>query len=131
MRNVSVAAREWKGEVVFLRKLVRAARAARSASRWPSSLACRATVVARARAILETLEADGGRRGGGSPRPVAPADSEPAAAAGAVRGGGTPPPPELAAAMIERIRAIDPDELTPRAAYDLVAELVKKLTTST
>jgi len=40
------------------------------------------------------------------------------------------PTPELAA-LIERIRGLDPDELTPRAAHDLVAELVKKLTTLT
>ena len=92
VRNVSVAAREWKGEVVFLRKLAPGG-ASRSFGVEVAKLAgLPATVVARARAILRTLEADGGAAGAGAlPRPVAPADSEPAAQLGLFSWGGTPP----------------------------------------
>ncbi len=128
VRNVSVAAREWKGEVVFLRKLTPGG-ASRSFGVEVAKLAgLPAPVIARARAILRTLEADGDAGGGDLPRPVVPAASEPATQLGLFAGPGAQPPPELVA-LLERLRAIDPDELTPRAAHDLVAELVKKLTT--
>ena len=63
VRNVSVAAREWKGEVVFLRKLTPGG-ASRSFGVEVARLAgLPAEVVARARAILATLEGDGGADG--------------------------------------------------------------------
>jgi DNA mismatch repair protein MutS len=131
VRNVSVAAREWKGEVVFLRKLTPGGTSRSFGVEVAKLAGLPPTVIARARAILRTLEADGGAAGAGGalPRPVAPADSEPATQL-ALFGGVGRPTPELAA-LIERIRGLDPDELTPRAAHDLVAELVKKLTTLT
>ena len=92
VRNVSVAAREWKGEVVFLRKLTPGG-ASRSFGVEVAKLAgLPASVVARARAILRTLEADGGAAGAGGdlPRPVAPAESEPAAQLALFAGAGTP-----------------------------------------
>ena len=62
VRNVSVAAREWKGEVVFLRKLT-AGGASRSFGVEVAKLAgLPPTVVDRARAILRTLESDAARQ---------------------------------------------------------------------
>ena len=69
VRNVSVAAREWKGEVVFLRKLRRAAqplvrRRGRQA-RGPAARRRRA----RARHPAHARGAGGGRRRGRAPAP--------------------------------------------------------------
>src|SRR5204862_2779267 len=84
VRNVSVAAREWKGEVVFLRKLTPGG-ASRSFGVEVAKLAgLPPAVIDRARAILRTLEADGGRAGAnaGLPRPVVPAEAEESAQLG-------------------------------------------------
>jgi len=133
VRNVSVAAREWKGEVVFLRKLA-AGGASRSFGVEVAKLAgLPAVVVDRARAILRTLESEGGARGAEVPHPVAPASAEPAPQLGLTFGlpRATPDPAAGAAAeVLAELRAVDPDELSPRAALDLVARLTKKLTPS-
>jgi DNA mismatch repair protein MutS len=135
VRNVSVAAREWKGEVVFLRKLT-AGGTSRSFGVEVAKLAgLPPAVIARARAILRTLEAPPvagglGAASGDLPRPVVPD----AAAAEAGQLGLFVSPPALGPAAealgaewIERLRSLDPDELSPRAAHDLLCELVKKL----
>ncbi|HSZ81331.1 MAG TPA: DNA mismatch repair protein MutS [Polyangia bacterium] len=133
VRNVSVAAREWKGEVVFLRKLA-AGGASRSFGVEVAKLAgLPAVVVDRARAILRTLESEGGAgaRGAEVPHPVAPARAEPAPQLGLAFGAPRATPDPAAAAVAEvlaELRAVDPDELSPRAALDLVARLTKKLT---
>jgi DNA mismatch repair protein MutS len=146
VRNVSVAAREWKGEVVFLRKLSPGG-ASRSFGVEVAKLAgLPSAVVDRARAILKTLEADGdvGVRSADAPHPVAPAS---AAAEGTPQLGlfggsrvqaspSAAPLPggvssEAVAEVIEALRAIDADDLSPRAALDLVARLTKKLTSPT
>ena len=136
VRNVSVAAREWKGEVVFLRKLA-AGGASRSFGVEVAKLAgLPPAVVDRARAILRTLESEGGAgaRGAEVPHPVAPASAEPAPqlglAFGAPRATTAPPDPGAVAAaeVLAELRAVDPDDLSPRAALDLVARLTKKLT---
>jgi DNA mismatch repair protein MutS len=130
VRNASVAAREWKGEVVFLRKLT-AGSANRSFGVEVARLAgLPSGVVDRARAILRTLESDAPPVGANVPRPVVPAEAEvspqlglfaaPAATAGV--------PERALAEVVARLKAVDPDELSPRAAHDLVAELAKKLT---
>jgi DNA mismatch repair protein MutS len=135
VRNVSVAAREWKGEVVFLRKL-QAGGTSRSFGVEVAKLAgLPPNVVARARAILRTLEAPGaGDATAGLPRPVVPGAAE---AGVSQLGLFTPAPgpapargPEDAALqeLLGRLRAVDPDELSPRAAHDLLSELVRKLT---
>jgi DNA mismatch repair protein MutS len=134
VRNVSVAAREWKGEVVFLRKLTPGG-ANRSFGVEVARLAgLPPAVVDRARAILRTLEADAGPVGANVPRPVVPADAEGSPQLGLFSG--APPPagvtPDGAVAeVLARLREVDPDELSPRAAHDLLAELAKKLTTPT
>ena len=132
MRNVSVAAREWKGEVVFLRKLTPGG-ASRSFGVEVAKLAgLPPPVIDRARAILRTLESESGPRSADLPRPVAPADAEPIAAARLVRAATTAPAADpMSPALTEvaaTLRATDPDELSPRAAHDLVTALVKKLT---
>jgi DNA mismatch repair protein MutS len=122
VRNVAVAAREWKGEIVFLRKLTPGG-ASRSFGVEVAKLAgLPPPVIDRARAILRTLESEAGPRSADLPRPVAPADAEPTAQLGLF--GGNPVLAEVAATL----RATDPDELSPRAAHDLLAALVKKLT---
>jgi DNA mismatch repair protein MutS len=145
VRNVSVAAREWKGEVVFLRKLA-AGGASRSFGVEVAKLAgLPATVVDRARAILRTLESDGAGAGGGEvPHPVAPEAAAPGPQLGLAFGAPAPrtplsgpgasesaplaPTPDGAVAeVIAALRGVDPDDLSPRAALDLVARLTKKL----
>jgi DNA mismatch repair protein MutS len=134
VRNVSVAAREWKGEVVFLRKL-QAGGTSRSFGVEVAKLAgLPPAVIARARAILRTLEAPGG--GGPAadlPRPVVPGAAE----AGVGQLGlfmpspapsGAGPRDEALREILDCLRAVDPDELSPRAAHDLLSELVRKLT---
>ena len=135
MRNVSVAAREWKGEVVFLRKLT-AGGTSRSFGVEVAKLAgLPPAVIARARAILRTLEAPGGGAPADLPRPVVPGAAE----AGVSQLGLFAPPPASPSAapvmedpavreVLDRLRAVDADELSPRAAHDLLAELVRKLT---
>jgi DNA mismatch repair protein MutS len=144
VRNVSVGAREWKGEVVFLRKLTPGG-ASRSFGVEVAKLAgLPPPVVARARAILRTLEAPSGETGGASrddrPRPVVPdaADLgagqlglfEPLSAASSGSPSAAPGgfPVALVTELIERLRGVNPDQLTPRAAHDLVSDLVRKLT---
>src|SRR5450432_475253 len=76
VRNVSVAAREWKGEVVFLRKL-QAGGTSRSFGVEVAKLAgLPPAVIARARAILRTLEAPGAGASDDLPRPVVPGAAE-------------------------------------------------------
>ena len=134
VRNVSVAAREWKGEVVFLRKL-QAGGTSRSFGVEVAKLAgLPPAVIARARAILRTLEAPGvGVVTADLPRPVVPGAAE--AGVGqlglfAPPAGPAAPTPEDASfrEILDRLRAVDPDELSPRAAHDLLSELVRKLT---
>jgi DNA mismatch repair protein MutS len=133
VRNVSVAAREWKGEVVFLRKLT-AGGTSRSFGVEVARLAgLPAAVIARARAILRTLEApEGPAAPVDLPRPVVPGAAE--AGVGQLglfapaSPGGAAPGDAAAREVIDRLRAVDPDELSPRAAHELLEELVRKLT---
>ena len=125
VRNVSVAAREWKGEVVFLRKLVPGG-ANRSFGVEVAKLAgLPAAVVTRAGAILRALEAQpvAGRAG---PAQLGLWGTAPGASA---------PPPEAAppqplSEIADALQAVDPDDLSPRAAHQLLVELKRKLTPS-
>jgi len=130
VRNVSVAAREWKGEVVFLRKLT-AGNASRSFGVEVAKLAgLPPAVIDRARAILRTLEADAPAAGADVPRPVVPAEAEAGAQLGlftAVAAAAGVPEQALSE-VVTRLKGVDLDELSPRAAHDLLAELAKKLT---
>jgi DNA mismatch repair protein MutS len=113
VRNVTMAVREWEGDVVFLHEVVPGA-ADRSYGIQVARLAgLPEPVLARARQVLSALES----RSSGSPAPML--DDLPLFRA-------APPPkkPEINPldAMLDAIR---PDELTPKLALDLVYELKK------
>jgi DNA mismatch repair protein MutS len=134
VRNVSVAAREWQGEVVFLRKLTPGGTSRSFGIEVARLAGLPDAVVARARTILDHLEDNAGNGRGTSPgpklarpeqdqlpqlslfdqplaKPIAPTPTDPAEH-------------EVLAAL----RAADLDGLSPRAAWDLLAEMRKKLT---
>ncbi|MGR3363040.1 MAG: DNA mismatch repair protein MutS [Maritimibacter harenae] len=124
VENATIAVKEWEGEVIFLHEVIRGA-ADRSYGVQVAKLAgLPASVVERARIVLEALE-KGEREGGGAQKAliddlplfsaVAP-EPAPAAATG--------PSP-----LDEKLAQIHPDELTPREALDLVYQL-KALSTS-
>ncbi|TPE52561.1 DNA mismatch repair protein MutS [Amaricoccus solimangrovi] len=120
LRNATVAVREWEGDVIFLHE-VREGAADRSYGVQVARLAgLPRAVVERARVVLDTLE-QGDREPGGKAKTlvddlplfsvVARSPSPVAAAA----------PP--ASAAEERLRAVHPDELSPREALALVYDL--------
>ena len=88
------------------------------------------TVVERARAHLAHARVGRRRRRRDVPRPVAPAEAEPTAQLGFSRPRPPPPasPDRRARGRRRPPEGLDPDELSPRAAHDLLAELTKKLT---
>jgi len=123
--NAHVSAREWKDDIVFLRKIV-SGRSDRSYGIQVARLAgLPAGVVARAKEILRGLERDELSRGGrptlsgtaGDPRTDQP--SLFAAPAGEKQ--------DVAEtdAIARRLRDIDVDGITPRQALELLAELKK------
>jgi DNA mismatch repair protein MutS len=131
VRCAAVAAREWKGDVVFLRKLVPGS-ASRSFGVEVAKLAgLPAGVIDRARTILRTLESEAAPTAD-VPRPLAPGDAEQAGQMG-LFGHPGPAPTRVSTSGVEAevigaLRAVDPDDLSPRAAHDLLTELAKKLT---
>ncbi|MGR3627558.1 MAG: DNA mismatch repair protein MutS [Limimaricola sp.] len=115
--TATVAVREWQGEVIFLHE-VRRGTADRSYGVQVARLAgLPASVVERARVVLQALE-QGEREGGGRKQTLI--DDLPLFAA-------MPPEPAPApaapSAVEERLRGLHPDELTPRAALELLYEL--------
>jgi len=115
--NYHVAAREWKDDIIFLRKIV-AGRSDRSYGIQVARLAgLPAAVVKRAREILAALERDELSRGG---RPSL---------------SGTPGDPQRQLALFQaaaaddpirqRIAALDVERMTPLEALTLLAELKK------
>ena len=115
--NFHVAAREWKDDIIFLRKIVRALG---QELRHPGGATCRPppAVIERARAILGALERDELTRGG---RP-------------SVSGTATDPQQQLGLfqsapaddRLRERLSAVDVDRITPIEALGLLAELKKE-----
>jgi DNA mismatch repair protein MutS len=119
--NYSVAAREHEGDVVFLHRLVEGA-ASRSYGIAVARLAgVPEPVLARARAILGALESGA---------------ALPSGRHASLRARGRGPSPQLdlfapakgaldeaAAPVMDTLRAIDPDRLTPIEALQLVAKL--------
>ena len=135
VHNVSVAAREWKGEVVFLRKLTPGGTSRSFGIEVGKLAGLPASVVGRARAILERLQLDASSpRRPDEPHPAAPGQGESpqlglfGARAQKITAG--PPSPEAGGEreVVVALRAVDLDGLSPRAAWDLLAELQKKLT---
>jgi DNA mismatch repair protein MutS len=142
VRNVSVAVREWQGEIVFLHRLVEGG-ASRSYGIEVARLAgLPPQVVGRARDILALLEAGDGAAGEppahGAPRvqnqqlalfstPGAPQPEE----GRRRKGNGQKPPPGPVNGkeqdVLHRLRQLDCDGLTPRDALNLLAELREHL----
>jgi DNA mismatch repair protein MutS len=117
--NAHVAAREWKDDIIFLRKIV-PGRSDRSYGIQVARLAgLPASVISRAREILGGLERDELSRGG---RPTLSGSA------------GDPQSPQLGLfaqaaegdnEIAKRLRAVDIDETTPRQALELLAEFKK------
>ena len=122
--NFHVSAREWKDDIIFLRKIV-PGRSDRSYGIQVARLAgLPLPVIERARAILAALERDELTRGG---RPsVSGTPVEPQQQMGLFQ---APPGEnvEEAGPLREKIAAIDVDRLTPMDALTLLAELKKEL----
>ncbi len=111
LATVTVAAREWKGELVFLHE-VRPGAADKSYGLAVARLAgVPAPVLARARGVLTRLEANrdktGGLAAGLTDLPLF----------------GAAPPEPVGDVVRARLAAIDPDAISPREALDLLAEL--------
>jgi DNA mismatch repair protein MutS len=136
VRNVSVAAREYQGDVVFLRKLTPGGTSRSFGIDVAKIAGMPADVVTRARQILTVLESGSVAAGQvDRPRLAVPIDaagpqlglfgSRPGIAASAPAG---PQDSPDVAEVVAALRALDPDGLTPRQALDLLAEFKKKLT---
>ncbi|MEY8803171.1 DNA mismatch repair protein MutS [Leisingera sp. XS_AS12] len=113
--NATVAVKEWEGEVIFLHE-VRKGAADRSYGVQVAQLAgLPASVVARARDVLDMLE-KGSREGGGKVQ----IDDLPLFAAA------PPPQPKPSAApspVLELLDGIHPDDLSPREALEALYKL--------
>src|SRR5205823_9476846 len=115
--NFHVAAREWKDDIIFLRKIV-PGRADRSYGIQVARLAGLPRVVTdRAREILSALERDELARGGRPSVSGTPTDLR------QQLGLFQAPPPDDA--LRRRIAALDVDRMTPLDALTMLAELKK------
>lgn len=114
--NATVAVKEWEGEVIFLHE-VRKGAADRSYGVQVAQLAgLPNSVIARARVVLEALE-KGEREGGAKQKTLI--DDLPLFSAIPA-----PPPQPLKTSLVdERLKEINPDELTPREALELLYKL--------
>ena len=121
VENATVAVKEWDGEVIFLHE-VRKGAADRSYGVQVAKLAgLPASVVERARVVLEALE-KGDRE---DTRQRALVDDLPLFSAAPAPGpAGAPKGPSP---LEERLAEVHPDELSPKAALDLIYELTALL----
>ena len=116
--NYHVVAREYKGDVVFLRKVV-PGRSDRSYGIQVARLAgLPPSVVRRARTILDDLEQDDLSRGG---RPALSASAEPQSQLGLFQNNGSDD------RLARRLREVDVERLTPMDALTLLADLKSEL----
>ena len=139
VHNVSVAAREWNGEVVFLRKLTPGGTSRSFGVEVAKLAGLPPAVVGRARAILERLQLGAASpRWPDEPHPALPGQGE-APQLGLFEPRGNRSGASLSLTGLEAhagaeqevvaaLRAADLDGLSPRAAWDLLAKLRKKLT---
>lgn len=120
--NMHVMVHEQRGRIVFLHQLAEGA-AGRSYGVQVGRLAgLPARVLRRAARILERLEAD--PRGGASPQLSLFSPSGGDAGVVAAPAG---PDAAVAAEVVDTLTDVDVDELSPRAAHDLVRDLVAQL----
>jgi DNA mismatch repair protein MutS len=117
--NFHVAVREWKDDIIFLRKII-AGRADRSYGIQVARLAgLPPDVITRAREILQALERDELSRGG---RPsLSGTPSEPQRQLGLFQ-----PPPSADDRLRSALEAVDIDRITPLEALTLLAQLKKE-----
>jgi DNA mismatch repair protein MutS len=121
-RNQHVAVKQWNDRIVFLRKLVDGPTNKSYGVQVARLAGLPGEVVTRAHEILADLEAQALRAGGHQP----PARRGPEAGAQlSLFGGGGPTPDEQA--VLDALRAVDPDELTPRQALELLADWRERL----
>jgi DNA mismatch repair protein MutS len=120
VENATVTVREWDGDVIFLHEVALGA-ADRSYGVQVAKLAgLPASVVARARMVLEALE-KGEREGG---KVAAMIDDLPLFALAAP----PPPAPKAGPSVVEdRLREVLPDELSPKDALNLIYALKAEL----
>ena len=113
--NATVSVKEWDGEIIFLHDVKRGA-ADRSYGVQVAQLAgLPPSVVERARSVLEMLEKN--ERDGGETKALI--DDLPLFAA-------TPAPapkPSAPSPAVEKLQSMNPDDLTPREALELIYEL--------
>jgi DNA mismatch repair protein MutS len=121
--NAHVSAREWKDQIIFLRKIV-SGRSDRSYGIQVARLAgLPPSVVTRAQEILAGLERDEASRGG---RPtLSGAAGEPATAQLGLFATPAEATNKRAEEVLSRLEGIDVDSTTPRQALELLAELKK------
>ncbi len=114
--NATVAVKEWDGEVIFLHEVKKGA-ADRSYGVQVAQLAgLPASVIARARVVLEALE-KGEREGGATQKTLI--DDLPLFAVAPAPA----PQPKQSSKLEETLAEIIPDELSPREALDLLYKL--------
>ena len=120
--NAHVSAREWKDDIIFLRKIV-SGRSDRSYGIQVARLAgLPPAVVTRAREILSGLERDELTRSGRPTLSIAGDGGNSQLGLFAVADSDAP---RRRDALAERLKAIDIDDTTPRQALEVLAELKK------
>jgi DNA mismatch repair protein MutS len=129
--NMHVSAREWKEDIIFLRKIV-PGRSDRSYGIQVARLAgLPPAVVGRAKEILRGLERDELSRGGRPTLSGAPGDPDTQQLGLFARPAGeTTPLLDNASSrrdqeVVRQLRSVDVDGITPRRALELIAELKK------
>ena len=119
--NATVRVKEWQGDVVFLHEVLPGA-ADRSYGIQVAKLAgLPSPVIIRARAVLAKLEAQDR-----SSTTKALADDLPLFATPS-RAAAEPQPPTAAEKLMDALKALHPDEMSPREALDALYALKKKL----
>ncbi|MFA5121198.1 DNA mismatch repair protein MutS [Zavarzinia sp.] len=120
----TVKVREWKGDVVFLHEVVKGT-ADRSYGIQVAKLAgLPPAVIARAEDVLHRLESGAAGPAGGRPDMAALAADLPLFAAVAARPKPAAAPADpKAAALAEAVKALNPDDMSPREALDALYRL--------
>jgi DNA mismatch repair protein MutS len=116
VRNVHVAVREWKDDIVFLHRVAPGGTDRSYGIQVARLAGLPVEVVTRARALLREFEQ-------GAPAPTAPGDAGQLALFG---GPGAAPPPRHP--VLDALAALDPDRLTPLEALATLDELRRRLT---
>ena len=124
VRNFNIAVQEWRGKVVFLRKLVPGG-SSRSYGIEVARLAgLDSWVIARAHKVLAALE--GGEAVAGLPARTS-LGADPSQLSLFVAGPTGPTLSDEEAEVLERLRVMDPDRITPLEALTVLGDLRRKI----